>query len=61
MRDEWAGKSLAELNLRGKYSMNVVALRQGASVSTAIDPNVPLSKAQTLIVIADTDRLRKLK
>lgn len=61
VRDEWAGKSLAELNLRGRYSMNVVALRQGTSVSTAIDPKVPLSKVQTLIVIADTDRLRKLK
>lgn len=61
VRDEWAGKSLAELNLRSRYSMNVVALRHGASVSTAIDPNAPLSKEQTLIVIADNDRLRKLK
>lgn len=61
VRDEWAGKSLAELNLRKRYAMNVVALRHGNAVSTAIDPNAPLQKEQTLIVIADTDRLERLK
>lgn len=61
VRDEWAGKSLAELNLRKRYAMNVVALRHGNAVSTAIDPNAPLQKEQTLIVIAETDRLERLK
>lgn len=61
VRGEWAGKSLAELNLRKRYAMNVVALRHGNAVSTAIDPNAPLQKEQTLIVIADTDRLERLK
>lgn len=61
VRDEWAGKSLAELNLRKRYAMNVVALRHGSAVSTAIDPNAPLQKEQTLIVIAETDRLERLK
>lgn len=61
VRGEWAGKSLAELNLRKRYAMNVVALRHGNAVSTAIDPNAPLQKEQTLIVIAETDRLERLK
>ena len=61
VRDEWAGKSLVELNLRSRYSMNVVALRDGQGVSTRVDPNTPLRKDQTLIVIADTDRLQKLR
>ena len=61
VRGEWAGKSLAELNLRKRYAMNVVALRHGNAVSTATDPNAPLQKEQTLIVIAETDRLERLK
>ncbi len=61
MRPEWVGKSLSELNLRGKYSMNVVAIRKGSSVSTQIIPSAPLEAEQTLIVIADTERLKKLK
>lgn len=61
MRPEWVGKSLSELNLRSKYSMNVVAIRKGSSVSTQIIPSAPLEAEQTLIVIADTERLKKLK
>lgn len=61
VRDEWAGKSLVELNLRSRYSMNVVALRDAQGVSTRVDPNAPLRKDQALIVIADTDRLQRLR
>ena len=43
------------------FGTNVVALRHGNAVSTAIDPNAPLQKEQTLIVIAETDRLERLK
>ena len=61
VRDEWAGKSLVELNLRSRYSMNVVALRDAQGVSTRVDPNAPLRMDQALIVIADTDRLQRLR
>lgn len=60
VRAEWAGKSLLELNLRKKYSINVVAIIQDGNVSTDIDPEKPLSQAMRLIVIANTSRLRKL-
>ncbi len=61
VRDEWAGKSLVELNLRSRYSMNVVALRDAQGVSTRVDPKALLRKDQALIVIADTDRLQRLR
>lgn len=60
VRAEWAGKSLLELNLRKKYSINVVAIIQDGNVSTDIDPKKPLSQTMRLIVIANTSRLRKL-
>lgn len=60
VRTEWAGKSLLELNLRKKYSINVVAIIRDGNVSTDIDPEKPLSQAMRLIVIANTSRLRKL-
>lgn len=60
VRTEWAGKSLLELNLRKKYSINVVAIIQDGNVSTDIDPEKPLSQAMRLIVIANTSKLRKL-
>ena len=61
VRPEWVGKNLVELHLRKKYGINVVALGQGETISVAIDPNAPLTADQRLVVIADTDKLRKLK
>lgn len=61
VKEEWSGKSLIELDLRKKYSINVVAIKHGEKVITAIDPSMPLKKGMSLIVIADTAKLRKLK
>ena len=61
VKPEWAGKNLIELNLRKKYSINVVALHQGDMVSVDIDPHAPLQESQKLIVIANTEKLARLK
>lgn len=61
VRDEWVGKTLIDLSLRKKYSMNVVAIRNGDIISTTVDPSQPLMKGMQLIVIADTIKLQKLK
>ena len=37
VKPEWVGKNLIELNLRKKYSINVVAVRKGEAVSVDID------------------------
>ena len=61
VRAEWAGKPLLDLDLRKKYSINVVAIRRGDDVSINVDPTVPLEASARLIVIANTQKLKKLK
>ena len=61
VKPEWVGKNLIELNLRKKYSINVVAIRKGEAVSVDIDPHAPLQADDKLIVIANTEKLAKLK
>lgn len=61
VRPEWEGKSLLELDLRRKYSINIVAIREGKNVSTVIDPTRPLEKVMKLVVIASPSKLTKLK
>lgn len=61
VKPEWCGKNLIELNLRKKYSINVVALRRGDMVSVDIDPHEPLTDRFKLIVIANAEKLSKLK
>ena len=61
MKPEWVGRNLIDLNLRKKYSINVVALRRGDMVSVDIDPHAPLSPDDKFIVIANTEKLSRLK
>ena len=60
VRDEWENKSLLELNLTKKYSINIVSIIEDGKVNVMIDPEKPLKKTMRLIVIADTAKLRKL-
>ena len=61
VRSEWVGRSLIELNLRKKYSLNVVAIRRGEMVSVDINPEEKLDESAKLIVIANTEKLSKIK
>ncbi len=60
VKEEWVGKTLRELNLRKKYSLNVVAIKTNDDIQISIDPEVPLTENEKLIVIANTKKLEKL-
>ena len=60
VKPEWTGKTLIELNLRKKYSINVVAIVEGKNVRIDIDPEMPLQPSMKMIVIADTAKLGRL-
>lgn len=61
VKSEWIGKSLVDLNLRKKYSVNVIAIQQNNDVTTDIDPTKPLEETMKLIVVANKIKLEKLK
>ena len=61
VKDEWCGKNLIELNLRKKYGFNIVAIKKGEKVTVNINPEQVLDAQTTLIVIANTTKLGKLK
>lgn len=61
VKPDWEGKTLLQLNLRKKYSMNVVAIRENGVVVTDIDPQMPLGNNMKLIVIANVDKLKKMR
>ena len=61
VKHEWMGKNLIELNLRKKYGFNIIALKKGEKVNVNINPEQVLDAETTLIVIANTTKLGKLK
>ena len=61
VRPEWVGKSLAELNLRKRYSINVVAVIREKSIGTLADPEMKLEAGMKLIVVADVSKMKRMK
>ncbi len=61
VKPEWVGKTLIDLNLRKKYSINVIAIQQDNDVTTEIDPNKPLEASMKLIVVANRQKLEKMR
>lgn len=60
-RDEWVGKSLKDLNLRKKYTVNVVAFRKNGKITAPVNPEELLDKDTEIIAIVNTAKLSKLK
>ena len=59
-KEEWLGKNLIELNLREKYKINVVAIKDDNKMSSFVDPKKPLEDDITLLVLTEKKDLKKL-
>jgi len=60
MPGAWAGKNLIELDLRNKYSVNVVAVKSQDKTDVTPDPTVPMKKEQTILISGRNEDIRKL-
>lgn len=60
-KPEWIGKNLIELNLRGNYKMNVIAIKDKSGTSSSIDPNKPLDADAELFVVVDKKDLHNIR
>ena len=61
----WIGKSLKELNVRSKYQLSILAIRNEGSGKLRMSPggDDPISKGDTVMVMGrqqDLERLQRL-
>ena len=61
VREKWVGKTLIELDLRKKYAINIIAIRNGEDILINVDPNVQLSSEMQLVFIINKTNINKLK
>ncbi|WP_246552352.1 potassium channel family protein [Vallitalea pronyensis] len=58
--DEWIGKSLKDIDMRVKYGINVMAIRQQDDSITITPGNVTLKEGDVLVVIGSNTDLKKI-
>ena len=57
--DNWIGKSIGRIDIRKKYNINILALKQYGKLNMAITPDTLLSSNITLLVLGDYKSLQK--
>lgn len=57
----WVGQSLLSLQIREKYNLNVIAIKEGDRVSVRLDPNEALRPGMVLIVIGENRDLERFR
>lgn len=57
----WIGKSLLELNIRSKYGINVIAIKNPDGININVGPNELITEHDILVVIGHNDDIRKVE
>ena len=57
--DEWIGKTVGGLEIRRKYNLNILAIKNEGEVSVAISADTVLRSDSTLLVLGDYRAIRK--
>lgn len=57
--ENWEGKSLADLNIRKKYNLNIVATKENSKMNLSVDPYSELSRNEIIVVMGTIKDLKK--
>ncbi len=59
--ESWVGKSMIALDIRARYGINVLAVRDGDEIDVSPDPNRIFTKEDVVIVIGANDDMSGIK
>lgn len=59
--DNWSGKTLAELHVRAKLGVNIIAIRREGNVSVAPGANFCMAQGDILVAVGDNKALRAVQ
>ena len=57
--DSWIGKSIAQLDVRRNYNINIMALKHDGNVDMNITPDMVLNSDETLLVLGKNKDIQK--
>ena len=57
--ESWVGKNLAELNVRKKYNLNIVATKRNGELNLSVDPYTEFDNDEMIVVMGTVKDLKK--
>lgn len=57
--EAWMGKSVGEVDIRKKYGINIMAVKENDRINTNILPDLVFTKGQTLLVLGEQKSIQK--
>ena len=55
---KWQGKTVVELELRQRYGLNILAMKESGKLDVAITPDTVLTETRTMMVLGEYDALK---
>jgi trk system potassium uptake protein TrkA len=57
--DKWVGKTIGQLDVRKKYNINILAIKDGTTMNPVILPNTILSAGERVLVLGHQKDIKK--
>lgn len=58
--EDWIGKTVGELDIRKKYNLNIMALKQAGRLDLSITPDTRMVPDQTMLVLGTNKEVQKV-
>lgn len=56
---EWVGKSVIEIDIRKKYGISIMGVKENGKMNLSVTPDTVLSENQTMLVLGDRKAMQK--
>jgi len=57
--ENWLGKTVAQIDIRKKYHINIMGIKRGKQLDLTITPDTILSQGQTMMVLGSYRDIQK--
>ena len=57
--NDWVGKSIIQIDIRKKYNINIIAIKENGKINATITPDIVLDSNKTLFVLGEYKALKK--
>ncbi len=57
---EWVGRTVGELDVRKKYNINIMGLKESGRMNLSITPDTGITDSQTMLVLGSMKQIQKV-